>query len=103
MYGGLGNDEFTVYTAADKVVELADEGTDVIYTHVDYTLAANVENMTLREPVYRGTGNILDNGILGNSRDNLIEGEGGNDRLYGFDGDDVMHGDIGRAACRGRV
>ena len=59
MYGGLGDDEFTVYSTLDEVVEFTNEGVDAIYTHVDYTLPENVENLTLRESVAYGGGNRL--------------------------------------------
>ena len=90
MNGGLGNDSFTVYSTLDKVIEGANEGTDTVYTHVNYTLFDHVENMTLREAVYHGRGNSSNNTIRGNSSQNLIEGLDGNDNLHGYYGDDVF-------------
>lgn len=101
MHGGLGNDEYTVSNTNDKVIELANQGTDVVYTRIDHTLSANVENMTLRDLVVYGGGNDLDNGILGNKNDNKIEGFMGNDTLYGFDGDDVIEGGRGNDSLYG--
>ena len=95
MYGGLGDDVFTVHSASSKTIELAGYGNDTVYTYVDYALADNIENMTLRAAVYRGRGNSGDNTILGNGDQNLIEGLGGNDNLHGYYGDDILDGGAG--------
>ena len=95
MHGGLGNDVFTVHNTLDKVIEFSDEGTDTVYTHVNYTLSDHVENMTLRDAVYQGRGNSSNNTIRGNGSQNLIEGLDGSDNLHGYYGDDVLNGGKG--------
>ena len=71
MSGGLGNDTYVVDNTGDVVTENANEGTDTVQAGVTYTLATNVENLTLT-----GTGSI--NGT-GNALDNVITGNSGND------------------------
>ena len=47
-YNGLaGNDTYTLRTFGDKVVESANAGTDTVKAYFDFTLPANVENLTL--------------------------------------------------------
>ncbi len=65
MSGGTGDDLCFVDNAGDVVIENANEGTDQIYSTVSYTISANVENMNLTVANLTGTGNNLDNFILG--------------------------------------
>ncbi len=90
MNGGLGNDLFIVDNIGDKVTEGAAGGTDTVRSSVSFTLAANVENLTLT-----GTGNINATGnadaniLLGNSGNNTLNGGAGNDFLNGGAGNDL--------------
>ncbi len=69
MKGGLGNDTYLVDALGDVVTELASEGTDWVQTALTYTLGANVENLTLTgATAINGTGNALNNTLIGNSR-----------------------------------
>jgi Ca2+-binding RTX toxin-like protein len=71
------------------VTELAREGTDLVQTTVSYTLSANVENLTLTgTTAINGTGNTLDNMIIGNTGANILNGGNGNDLLTGGTGID---------------
>ena len=73
--GGLGNDTYVVDNTGDVVTENASEGTDTVQASVTYTLAANVENLTLTGTGnINGTGNTLDNVIIGNSGNNILAG-----------------------------
>ena len=82
MKGGAGNDTYTVDDAGDLVVELAAEGTDTVNSAASYTLAVEVENLTLTgSAVIDGIGNALDNTLIGNSASNVLTGGAGND-LY---------------------
>ncbi|MFC7611141.1 glycosyl hydrolase [Teichococcus aestuarii] len=90
MKGGKGDDTYVVYTAGDKVVELAGQGTDTVETWLSsYTLPDNVENLIITGTSWTAaTGNALANRIIGNSSPNVLNGRGGNDVLTGGGGDD---------------
>ncbi|HEY7986383.1 MAG TPA: cadherin-like domain-containing protein, partial [Methylophilaceae bacterium] len=47
MLGGLGNDTYVVNNSADVITEAANAGTDTVQSSVNYTLGANIENLTL--------------------------------------------------------
>ena len=60
----MGNDTYVVDNTGDVVTENADEGIDTVQATVTYTLAANVENLTLTgSGNINGTGNTLNNMI----------------------------------------
>jgi Ca2+-binding RTX toxin-like protein len=91
MVGGAGNDSYTVNSALDVVVEVADEGTDSVTSTVSHTLSANVENLTLGgNQNINGTGNELANVITGNAGANVLTGGGGADTLIGGGGNDTF-------------
>ena len=90
MVGGLGNDTYVVDNTGDVVTENANEGIDTVQASVTYTLAANVENLTLTGTGnINGTGNTLDNVIIGNSGNNILAGLAGADTLDGGAGTDT--------------
>ena len=96
MVGGLGNDTYVVDNAGDVVTENANEGTDTVQAAVTYTLAANVENLTLTGTGnINGTGNTLGNVLTGNSGANVLTGLDGNDTLGGGAGADTLDGGAG--------
>lgn len=84
MSGGDGNDTYVVDNAGDRVIEMADDGRDLVKSYVDQALTANVEDLTLlgSAAVY-GSGNGLSNTIVGNSAANVIVGGGGSDTMTG--------------------
>jgi len=90
MAGGAGDDRYSVDNAGDVVIENAGQGIDSVNANVDYTLSANIENLTLFNGAISGTGNGLDNIIRGNDNDNILNGGGGNDSLYGGNGTDTF-------------
>jgi serralysin len=78
------------------VIENAGEGVDTVRSQVSYTLAENVENLTLLGAGnYNGTGNASDNVIVGNTGSNVLNGGGGNDTLAGGAGNDTLTGGSG--------
>jgi hypothetical protein len=110
LYGGTGDDSYYLsYTASDltndAAVENPKEGTDTAYAIFTVTaLADNVENLSLLGTGnIDGTGNSLDNIILGNSGINTLDGGAGNDfvadfyntgshTLIGGEGNDILYG-----------
>lgn len=96
MAGGLGNDSYIVDNLGDTVTEMAGAGIDSVYSSVSFVLPEHVENLVLTgNSVVDGTGNTLDNLIIGNDAANTLSGGEGNDQLYGNGGDDLLNGDVG--------
>ncbi len=96
MTGGAGNDVFYVDNAGDVVIEASNEGNDTVYSSVNYTLGANVENVGLiGNTATDATGNELNNAIFGNTAVNTLIGNAGNDAIDGGVGADTMIGGTG--------
>ena len=96
MLGGLGNDIYVVDVSTDVVTENTNEGTDTVQSGITYTLGSNVENLTLTgTSAINGTGNTLDNVLVGNSAANTLNGGTGNDILNGGLGKDTLTGGAG--------
>jgi len=96
LIGGAGDDTYVVDSTADTVTELLGEGSDLVQSGVTYTLAANVDNLTLTgTTAINGSGNVLDNVLTGNSAANTLTGDAGNDRLVGGAGADTLRGGAG--------
>ncbi len=89
MIGGDGNDTYVVDAAGDVVSENASEGTDTVLSGVNYTLGANLENLTLTGSATTATGNALANTLTGNSGDNTLDGGAGADNMIGGTGNDT--------------
>ncbi|HVZ00519.1 MAG TPA: hypothetical protein VHA35_13510, partial [Dongiaceae bacterium] len=99
MGGGAGNDTYYVDSAADQVIETlslkSGGGVDTVLSSITFTLGANVDNLTLTGTgAINGTGNALDNTIVGNSGANVLSGGDGNDSVSGGKGD-TLKGDGG--------
>ncbi len=91
LIGAQGDDLYIVDNVGDRVTELAGEGVDSVQSSVTYTLAANVENLTLSgTAAINGTGNGLGNVLTGNSAANRLTGGAGNDTYIIGAGDTVV-------------
>ncbi|MEW6292453.1 MAG: calcium-binding protein [Pseudomonadota bacterium] len=96
MRGGTGNDIYVVNATGDVVTENSNEGIDLVRSSITYTLGNNVENLTLTgSSIINGTGNALDNVLIGNSANNTLAGNAGNDTLDGGSGNDTLTGGLG--------
>ncbi|WP_246812681.1 beta strand repeat-containing protein, partial [Rhizobium etli] len=97
LIGGAGHDTYIVDDAGDIVNEAADAGSDTVRTTLAiYTLAANVESLSFAGPgIFAGTGNDLDNTIIGGGAADTLSGGAGNDTLNGGAGADSLIGGEG--------
>ena len=90
MVGGAGNDTYYVDYATDATTEAASAGTDLVMASLNWTLATNLENLTLTGSAnINGTGNTVANVLTGNAGDNVLDGGTGADTLIGGLGNDT--------------
>jgi len=98
MSGGLGDDVYHVDSIGDVVTEISTLLTEIdkVFSSVTYTLRANVENLSLTGiAAINGTGNTLNNTIVGNAAANTLNGGAGDDTLTGGAGNDILIGGAG--------
>ena len=98
LTGGLGNDTYVVDNLKDVIVETSRLITeiDTVESSVNWTLGANLENLTLTgSDNLNGTGNALNNLLVGNAGNNILSGGLGNDELQGGAGNDRLDGGTG--------
>jgi Ca2+-binding RTX toxin-like protein len=97
LIGGTGDDVYFITARGDSVVENTGGGVDRVETNLaQHTLAANVENLTFVGTAnFNGTGNALNNTIVGGSGNDILSGGGGSDILVGGGGDDLLIGGEG--------
>lgn len=90
LQGGTGDDIYAVQSTADTVFEFASEGTDQVQTFLSsYTLSSNVEQLVfVGSSGHAGTGNVLDNLLIGSTGADVLNGLTGNDTLTGGSGVD---------------
>jgi serralysin len=121
LQGGTGNDTYNVYRSDDIVTEAAGEGVDLVRAGNNFTLGANVENLTLiavfydpyagAAPIFTppppsdfyGYGNSVANIITGNTGANVLRGYDGTDTLNGAEGADTLTGGTGADSLTGGV
>lgn len=105
MSGGKGNDTYYVDHQGDNIVEVKNEiidgvnvgGIDTVISSISFFFDAEnddfVENLTLTgNAVINGSGNKLDNILIGNDQANILKGLAGHDILNGGGGDDTLEG-----------
>lgn len=96
MSGGLGDDTYVVDNVGDVIQEDAGAGNDTVLASVNWSLGANLENLTFTGTKnLAGTGNGLDNHLTGNGGANHLDGGAGNDVLDGGSGHDILTGGMG--------
>lgn len=89
LTGLTGDDTYIVDNAGDQVIEAVNSGTDTVRASVDYILGDNVERLELKGSAHSGTGNALDNILIGNNGANTLDGGLGADAMVGGLGNDV--------------
>ncbi|WP_207817496.1 M10 family metallopeptidase [Pseudomonas sp. 67(2021)] len=92
MIGGDGVDTYYVDNVGDVVIESDASLTalDRVFSSIDYTLGANVENLILTGTTnLNGTGNSVSNRMTGNDANNVLDGGLGTDTLIGGLGNDT--------------
>jgi len=95
LAGGAGNDTYIVDSAGDTITEAAAAGTDLVQSAVTWTLGAELENLTLiGSAAINGTGNALNNTLVGNVAANVLNGGAGGDTMKGGAGDDTYIVDV---------
>jgi Ca2+-binding RTX toxin-like protein len=96
LQGGFGDDDYFINSAGDVVVEAIDAGHDRIFASFSFSLAnnENVEDLYLSGTgANDGTGNALDNLLVGTNADNILDGGAGADIMTGRAGNDTYRVD----------
>src|SRR5262249_52763897 len=102
--GGAGNDTYIVNSIHDVVQEDPDSGIDTVQSAVTFAFATgdNLENLTLTgKSNIDGTGNELDNILIGNDGNNHLVSADGKDSLSGGLGNDTLDGGTGADTMAG--
>lgn len=92
LEGGAGNDTYVVDDVDDVIIEASTlvRETDLVIASISWTLANNLENLTLTGTGdIDATGNAVGNLLTGNAGDNILDGAAGADTLFGMGGDDI--------------
>ena len=97
LIGGADSDNYYVESLSDIVTELAGVpagANDIIYTNVNYTMAANVETLFTYRAATNVTGTNDANAMLGvySTVGGTLNGLAGNDVLYGSGRADTLNG-----------
>ncbi|MGZ8173613.1 DUF4347 domain-containing protein [Methylobacter sp.] len=104
LRGLKGNDTYLIDNVNDQIIEILNEGIDEALSSVSYTLAQNVDNLSLiGASAINGTGNIIANRLIGNDAANTLSGLDGNDVLLGGGGNDILIGGNGNDSLNGGI
>lgn len=96
MYGMTGNDTYWVDDPDDHLIENSGEGHDHVHASLSWVLASHLEALTLQDKLHiDGTGNNLDNTLIGSAGRNTLQGLNGDDVLNGKGGQDILLGGTG--------
>jgi Ca2+-binding RTX toxin-like protein len=98
MIGGIGNEIYFVDNVGDVIIENFGEGTDLVRSFIDFSLAAlpDVEEIELQGvAALNATGNDGANRLVGNNGANTILGGAGADSIRGNFGADTLTGENG--------
>ena len=80
----------------DGIFERPGEGTDTVYSTLDYVLSAHLENLVLTGGnAVSGAGNAVANALTGNGSANSLAGYQGADTILGNGGNDTLIGGAG--------
>ncbi|MGY0793222.1 FG-GAP-like repeat-containing protein [Azospirillum argentinense] len=103
LIGGAGDDVYLVDDTRDVVRESVAEGIDEVRTTLTtYTLGTEIERLTfIGIGNFKGTGNTLNNLIVGGAGNDTLTGGAGADTLIGGDGDDRFYFDDADAPLQG--
>ncbi|MDQ0462301.1 Ca2+-binding RTX toxin-like protein [Caulobacter ginsengisoli] len=102
LTGGTGDDTFYVDDAGDTTAENSGEGYDTVRAALNWTLAANLEQLILDgSSDINGTGNASANTMTGNGGANTLDGGDGNDILNAGAGADDLIGGLGADQLNG--
>ncbi|MDO7897505.1 M10 family metallopeptidase [Pseudomonas citrulli] len=104
LIGGAGNDIYVVDNLKDVISETSTQASEVdtVLSSVDWSLGANLENLTLiGAGNVSGGGNFMNNVMTGNAGNNVLAGGGGNDRIDGGAGNDILVGGTGTDTLTG--
>ncbi|MFM9860635.1 hypothetical protein RUR49_19425 [Pseudoxanthobacter sp. M-2] len=100
LTGGGGDDTYVLgaNTTGPIYISVDSGGTDLVTSSINRTLLPswNIENLTLLGNAnIDGTGNALDNVLIGNSGKNTLKGLDGNDTLVATGGVETLKGGVG--------
>ncbi|MEZ5586133.1 MAG: CAP domain-containing protein [Sedimenticolaceae bacterium] len=102
--GGLANSVSVQVAFATKNVKVDLVDGDTILSSADITLGSGAVDLRLLGQFSTdGTGNDLDNHMIGNVGDNRLFGMRGRDTLLGGDGDDTLNGSGGKDSLYGEA
>ncbi|MGL5362223.1 MAG: hypothetical protein ACRDBH_05045 [Bosea sp. (in: a-proteobacteria)] len=104
MYGGTGDDVYWIDSLSDVVAEIAGQGSDFVYTTVNYIMGADIENVLLDGGNSISVlGNASNNAMQGNAGNNGIAGGAGNDYILAKAGNDSIDGQLGADTMGGET